>query len=175
MEKERWVHMKEKLNVLWKYIDRIAFWGMGHIEHLFGIEIQSKTKTTFIQFVKFGIVGVSNTLMSYMINVIVLLLLAPKNISWDYFVANIVSFLISVLWSFFWNYSFVFEKKENKNVWIMLLKTYISYGVTGLVLANVMSYVLVGIIGVSKYIAPLIVLLISVPVNYVLNKFWAFR
>jgi putative flippase GtrA len=33
----------------------------------------------------------------------------------------------------------------------------------------------VGFFGVSKLIAPILNLLVSVPVNFLLNKFWAFR
>ena len=56
-----------------------------------------------------------------------------------------------------------------------LLKTYVAYGLTGIVLANVLSYVWINVFGVSKYVAPLINLVISIPLNFIINKFWAFR
>ena len=66
---------------------------------------------SLVQFVKFGIVGVSNTVISYVINVLVLLAMKPMGVSWDYFVGNIVSFILSVLWSFYWNNKYVFKIK----------------------------------------------------------------
>lgn len=167
--------MKEKINVLWDWIESVVLNVIKRIEILFGSEVKNETKRTIVQFVKFGIVGVSNTLLSYLINIITLLCLASLNVSWDYFVANIVAFVLSVFWSFCWNYSFVFEKGKESNVWLMLLKTYMSYGITGLLLANILSYFLVGVIGISKYIAPMVVLIVSVPVNFILNKLWAFK
>ena len=56
-----------------------------------------------MQFVKFGMVGLSNTLLSYILNVMVLLILMPFSVSWDFFAGNIVGFVLSVLWSFYWN------------------------------------------------------------------------
>ena len=131
----------------------------------------------FLQFVKFGLVGVSNILLSYFINVGVLLLLASKDVSWDYVVANIVAFALSVLWSFYWNNRFVFTQKQNetRNIWKALLKTYASYSVTGMVINNILSWLWIDILGVSKFIAPIINLLISVPLIFILNKFWAFK
>ena len=144
---------------------------------VFHIRLSGDKETALIQFVKFGIVGVSNTLLSYAINVAVLLILSPLHLSWDYFSANIIAFILSVAWSFFWNNKYVFTAKEceKRNIWAALLKTYISYAVTGLVLANVLSYIWVDVIGISKFIAPLLNLIISVPVNFLLNKLWAFK
>ena len=141
------------------------------------IRLSEGKETAFIQFIKFGIVGVSNTLLSYAINVAVLLMLSPLRISWDYFAANIVAFILSVAWSFFWNNKYVFTAREGekRNIWKALFKTYVSYAVTGLVLANILSYFWIDVVGISKYAAPLLNLIISVPVNFLLNKLWAFK
>lgn len=129
------------------------------------------------QFIKFGIVGVSNTVISYVINIGILLAMRPLNLGWDYLVGNIVSFLLSVLWSFYWNnkYVFVIEDGEKRSIWKALLKTYISYGFTGIILNNVLSWVWIDIFNISKYIAPIINLLASVPINFIMNKLWAFK
>ena len=132
---------------------------------------------TIVQFVKFGIVGASNTVISYAINVLVLLLLKPCNVSWDYIAGNVIAFILSVLWSFYWNNKFVFTVKEgeSRNTGSTLLKTYIAYGFTGIVLNNILSHVWINVLGVSKYVAPIINLVISVPLNYIINKLWAFQ
>lgn len=128
------------------------------------------------QFIKFGMVGVTNTLLSYGINVGVLYLLRDKALAYDYVIANIVAFLLSVLWSFYWNNRLVFDSKQGwNNILKALLKTYISYGVTGIILNNILSFIWIHVLGVSKLIAPLINLVFSVPINFLLNKYWAFK
>ena len=57
----------------------------------------------------------------------------------------------------------------------MLLKTYISYAFTGILLTNILSYIWIEMMKMSKYIAPLLNLIVSVPINYILNKNWAFQ
>lgn len=95
----------------------------------------------------------------------------------DYLIAQIIAFVLSVLWSFCWNNKYVFQKEESedRNLLQALLKTYISYAFTSLFLNSVLSIVWVEVLHISKLIAPIINLLVSVPLNYVLNKFWAFR
>ena len=116
---------------------------------------------TLVQFVKFGVVGVTNTIIAYILNVIVLLILQPLGVSWDFIAGNIISFALSVLWSFYWNNRLVFKVQNGKtrSVGKTLLKTYISYGVTGIILNNALS----------------MNLLLSVPLNFIINKFWAFK
>lgn len=136
-----------------------------------------KTVEGLVQFVKFGMIGASNTLISYGLNVLVLKILQPYQLSWDYVAGNIVAFVISVLWSFYWNNKYVFTKQDEeiRNTWKALLKTYISYGFTGIILTNILSWVWIDLLGISKYIAPLINLVISIPLNFLINKFWAFK
>ena len=148
--------------------------GIGRVLRL---KLNDKAVETLVQFVKFGVIGVSNTLVSYALNVLVLLILRPYHLSWDYVAGNVVAFVLSVLWSFYWNQRFVFtdDGGEKRNLWWTLLKTYLAYGFTGIVLNNLLSYVWINRLGVSKFVAPLINLIISVPLNFIINKFWAFR
>lgn len=128
------------------------------------------------QFFKFGLVGVTNTAISYGLNVLVLTLLKPYRLSWDYVAGNVVAFLLSVLWSFYWNNKYVFTQKggPKRRIGPALLKTYISYGFTGILLTNALSYLWIHRLGISKYVAPLINLVVSIPLNFIINKFWAF-
>lgn len=142
------------------------------------ISISDKTADNILQFVKFGIVGVTNTAISYVLNIAVLFLMKPLNVSWDFMAGNVVSFLLSVLWSSYWNKRFVFtEEREVKNISFLkiLLKAYISYGFTGIILNNILSWFWIHVMNISKFIAPLINLIISVPLNFVINKFWTFK
>lgn len=138
----------------------------------------SKLNFRFLQFLKFGLVGISNTFISYMLNIGTLFFLKPFHTSYDYVIANLVAFLLSVLWSYYWNSRFIFLQSGSASATTKtgtLLRTYISYSLTGILLNNVLSTFWIYVIHLSKYIAPLVNPIISVPINFLLNKFWAFR
>lgn len=106
-----------------------------------------------------------------------LLVLRPWEVVWDFVAGNIVAFVLSVLWAFYWNnrYVFVIRDGEQRKIGKALIKTYLSYGFFGILLNNVLSWLRISVVGISKYIAPLINLIITVPLNFVINKFWAFK
>lgn len=133
---------------------------------------------SILQFIQFCVVGLSNTVISYIIYVTALLIFQHFSIlrEVDYLVAQFIGFVLSVLWSFYWNNKYVFKSNgEKRNLICALLKTYISYAFTGLFLNSILSIVWVEVFHWSKLIAPIVNLLISVPLNFVLNKFWAFK
>ena len=147
------------------------------VDRTLGKKLQPEKQAALVQFIKFGIIGVSNTVISYVLNAATLLILKPYEVSWDYIAGNIISFVLSVLWSFYWNNKYVFTagEDEQRSTIKALMKTYVSYGFTGIVLNNILSYLWIEKLGISKYIAPLFNLLLSVPLNFIINKFWAFR
>ncbi len=140
--------------------------------------VTDKQVENLAQFIKFGIVGVSNTVVNYLIYLVSLSVLSRFTIfaRTDYLIAQVVAFVLSVLWSFYWNNRFVFvEEDDNRTWWKALFKTYVSYAFTGLFLNTILSLLWIEVFHISKLIAPIINLLVSVPVNYILNKFWAFK
>lgn len=166
--------MKSSLTKLWSGLEQILYFIIVKVLHL---SVLDKNWEGFMQFVKFGIIGLSNTVISYILNVAVLLILSPFSVSWDFFAGNMVGFLLSVLWSFYWNNRFVFTMQEGqrRSVWKALLKTYLAYGFTGIILNNILSWIWITKFGISKFIAPVINLIVSVPLNFIINKLWAFR
>ena len=120
----------------------------------------------FFQFLKFGIVGISNTIIALGIYYTVLFLIR------NYMLANLVSWVISVLNAFYWNNRYVF--KNNQNWKKVLFKTYISYGAS-LFVSTCLLYFQIEWVGISDKIAPLLTLAITVPLNFIMNKFWTFR
>lgn len=119
------------------------------------------------QFLKFGLVGLSNTLISYLTYVLLVYF------SVHYQIANIAAFVISSLSGFLLNRSWVFKAKHSSAT-IQLVKYYIIYG-SSLLISLALSYFWIEILGINKYLPPILNLCITVPYNYILNKIWAFR
>lgn len=164
---------------IWGMIDRIIHVILSKIYNLIGKDLTDEKYESFLQFIKFGIVGLSNTAISYIIYIISLFSFKKIQIfsNVDYIISSVIAFILSVLWSFYWNSRMVFKLKEGekRSVWKALLKTYVSYSFTGLFLNNILLLLWVQICHVSEWIAPIINLIVSVPINFLINKFWAFR
>ena len=156
-------------------IENILKWCLFRVLKL---SVSEEKFQAFAEFVKFGAIGLSNTVISYVIYVISLWGIQSLGVfqKTDYLIAQFIGFVLSVLWSFYWNNKFVFKEEGEKRNWIFaLLKTYVSYAFTGLFLNSVLSILWVEVLNWSKMIAPIINLLVSVPLNFVMNKFWAFK
>ena len=125
----------------------------------------------FVQFVQFCVVGLSNTLISYLIYAAFVLL------GWNYILGSIVGFVVSVTNSFYWNNKYVFKQENGKHRSILAsyVKTFLSYAATGLVLANILLVIWVELLHLSELLGPIVSLLVTIPLNFILNKLWAFR
>lgn len=152
-----------------------------------------------IQFLKFGLVGVSNTIVSGVIYFLFNQVLFPG----VYLLASIVSWVVSVLWAFLLQNVFVFKEKddaEHRVWWQTLMKTYMAYAFTGLFLNNLLLILWVRVINIAQYCGPIISffagihigflgdpatfsanmgwfmnMIVSIPLNFIINKFWAYR
>lgn len=135
------------------------------------MENKENLKKAIIQFIKFGTVGAINTVLSYAItNGAYYLLHLHEQIS------NIIAFVITVFISFMINGRFVFtENKEERNFWKSLLKVYASYSITGVFLTAILLYIEEELLGIPHYIATLMNLVVTIPLNFILNKFWAYK
>lgn len=131
---------------------------------------KTKFKDFIIQFTKFGIVGAINTILSYLITN-----LCYYVIHLHAQVANIIAFVITVFISFMLNGKFVFNNKEQINLIKSLLKVYASYSITGLFLNAILLYIEEQLLGIPHYIATLMNLIVTIPINFILNKFWAYN
>ena len=133
-----------------------------------GVHNRAELLSLVWQFIKFGMIGASNTIVSTSIYYL-FIWMDPKL----YFVGNVVGWIVSVFNSFYWNNRFVFTKSEFS--WGQkLLRTYLAYGGSFL-LGSTTLVLMVSVLGVSEWLAPWINLVITIPLNFVLNKFWAFK
>lgn len=157
--------------------------------------MKEKIKAFLNQFIKFGFVGVLNTLCSQIVY------MAAVALGMHYLAASVLGFIISVFHAYLWQNKFVFkeDKDAQKRVWWqVLLKTYAAYAFTGLVLNNLLLIFWIDVIKIEQFtpaltefannmginisnkdmatdIAPLLNICINVPINYITNKYWAYR
>jgi putative flippase GtrA len=127
-------------------------------------------KVVFLeQFFKFGLVGIANTLISYVVYALL------TYFGLHYLLSNIAAFAISMANAFYWNNKHVFKQnRENRKALNSAFRMVVSYSFSGLLVGSALLYIFVDILGFSKYIAPFFGLCITVPLNFILNKFWVF-
>ena len=163
----------------WLLIQKIIYAIIKMIYRVFGRELTEEVFSSYMQFFKFGLIGVSNTILFYIVYLPCLVGLKLGGIlpNLDYVVAQILAFSTSVLWSFFWNnkYVFVLEDGGKRSFWKSLLKTYCSYSFTGIFLNSALLVLWVKVYRIPETIAPIINLFVSIPLNFIINKYWAFR
>ena len=119
------------------------------IKHIFaalGVHDKQSFLTLCLQFIKFGLVGLSNTAVSMGIYYLVLWLNEDL-----YMLGSVLGTILSIANAFIWNDLFVFPSEEHdfKSVIRRLAKTYVSYGGTSL-LSTVLLWAEVALFQVSK-------------------------
>ena len=155
---------------------------------------EGKKKSIF-QVIKFLLVGVSNTLISEGIYALLCLIGA------HYLLASFIGFTVSIITAYLLSSKFVFKEdgtRQKRVWWKVLLKTYLAYALgfalnLGLLtlwmegigleyrIGPVMTFLKnIGITGltahvVAELIAEAVNLFIVTPVNFILNKYWAYR
>ena len=117
------------------------------------------TRNSADQFIRFCVIGLSNTILGYIIYILSMVMLSSFHYRFDYLVSNIVSFIISVYWSFYFNQKFVFQIKRIRfyDTFLSLLRCYASYIITSLILYNIIAILLVEIFFLNKYLVPIII------------------
>ena len=149
------------------------------------------------QFIKFGMVVAVNTILSYIIyNCCYYFFDTGVHI------ANIIAFIITVFIAYLLQSRFVFKQEENSEQrvwWKVLIKTYISYSFTGLFLTELLLILWIDIIDLGQYLgdmcdwvnssfeakftpgdlaasmAPILNMVVTIPLNFLINKFWAYH
>lgn len=171
-----WISHK-LINIFWNLLEKIVKNVCGKIFTFFHINLKENEWDSLIQFTKFCMVGLSNTLVSYTINISILFLLRTKQWQFDYIIANLLGFSLSVLWAYHWNSHHVFVAKQGykRSKVKALAKTYSSYAFTGIVLNNLLGTLWIHGMGIPKFISPLLNLMFTVPINFLLNKRWTYK
>lgn len=155
---------------MWNLIELIAHKIIFTMAGLVGIKIEEDKWNSFMQFVKFGIVGLSNTLLTYVIYLLCVW------IGIHYQISYFIGYIAGIVNAFYWNNKYVFKKQdgEERSIIQAFLKCAMSYA-GGYLCSSALLFLWVSIMHLPEFISPIISLLITIPVNFILNKKWAFR
>ncbi|PEY34073.1 sugar translocase [Bacillus cereus] len=118
------------------------------------------------KFLKFGLVGIFNTLIT-IISYIILV-----KFGMNYLVANIISYLIGVANSYYWNKNWVFQS-NSKNLSIFL--KFMIVNLIVLAFNTISLFILVDKLLYNEFIAQIFAIGIGMMINFFLNKIWTFN
>jgi putative flippase GtrA len=133
-------------------------------------------KELISSFGKFTINSLVNTGVFLLFYYLVLLLKS------NYFMANTAGFVISVISTYYCNKKFIFKDDKNKKLKTeselrdemnRVIKTYAAYGMT-FCLTTIMLFFEIDRLKMSSILAPIINSIITLPINFALNRFWVF-
>jgi len=149
----------------------------------------------FVQFFKFGLVGLSNTALSWVTTFAVIAILGTwlgindlviggvtiPNFAVN--LGNVAGFVVGVINSYCLNKRYVFKNKQETSGKKAFAKTFICYGSTfllSMVLMNLLLevahiHIVLGDMDVTDYVATMLRLLVTIPLNFIANKLWAFK
>lgn len=119
------------------------------------------------QFVRFGMVGISNNVVFLIFYYLLLYFHVP------YMIANICGYIISSFSGYILNKKWVFKAKQIQTK-KSLTKYYFTYA-TALVINICSMYLFVDMIRISENIAPYLVLCITIPYNFIMSKLWIYK
>lgn len=119
-----------------------------------------------IRFIKFGMVGVINTLVNWIIFFIL------NALGMYYILANIIAYILGTINSYLWNTLWVFKYKDKASTETTI--KFIILNLIGLGLNTGILYVLVDLCNLNKFIGLVITTAIVMIINYIVNKLWVF-
>ncbi|HEK9100884.1 GtrA family protein [Bacillus pfraonensis] len=118
------------------------------------------------KFLKFGLVGIFNTLIT-IISYIILVKLGM-----NYLIANTISYLIGVANSYYWNKNWVFQS-NSKNLSVFL--KFLTVNLIVLAFNTLSLFILVDKLLYNEFIAQIFAIGIGMMINFFLNKIWTFN
>lgn len=119
------------------------------------------------QFFNFSIVGAINFVLSYA------LYGGGVYIGLHHQIANQIAFWVTILNGYLLNKFWVFGSGHSGRTQAEAIRYLTVYG-TNYVLGIFLLYLYVDVWGLSKYLAPIIAMPITIPLNYILNRKWIF-
>lgn len=120
------------------------------------------------QFVKFAIVGASNTIVDFSV-----FLFMRRVLHLHYLEANFLAFSVAAPWSYIFNRTWTFRDK-NPRIHTQFVKFFL-VAVVGLGLTSFFLYVFIGLLDLYDVVAKVLVIALVLFWNFLANRRWTFR
>ena len=121
----------------------------------------------FRHLILYGIIGSCSAGLDFIIYTLLV-----QEIGMQYLAANCISVLVGISVSFMLNRSYNFKVKDHA---ARRFATFLTIGLLGLVMSNVILYLCIDIWGMHKIVAKLLSIVIVVGMQFLLNKFVTFK
>jgi putative flippase GtrA len=122
---------------------------------------------TLVQFLKFGIVGISNTLLTAVTIWLLLRVFHSSN-----YLANIVGYVVGLVNSFIWNRRWTFE--NHAQIGATIFKFIVTFAVSYLLQLGFL-WLLLHQTGIDDYFCQLLSIVVYTVVNFFMNKYYTFK
>lgn len=119
-----------------------------------------------LRFIKFSLVGASNTLIT-----IVAYWIFINLFKMNFLLSNTVAYVLGIVNSYFWNTRWVFKDSNADNTVIK----FIIVNIVALAASNLCIFILVKNMNINMYISQIVAIGFSMVINFVLNKTWTFE
>ena len=119
------------------------------------------------QAMNFAAVGGINLVVSSLIYTIFVIFFHPQ-------IANFIAFWTSVTVGYLFNRFWVFQEQVAKRSHRQMVRYYMLYAFNFL-LGIALTYLYNDVLHLNKFIFPYISIPITIPMNYLINKFWVFK
>jgi len=111
------------------------------------------------QFIKFVGVGSVNTVITYLLYLLLLLVL-------DYQIAYTITYIFGIGLAYWLNLKYVFQEKNSKRKMVLFPLVYLAQYILGILIL----YVSIEKWSIPKELAPLIVVMLTIPFVFILSK-----
>lgn len=160
--------MKNALNKAFRLFFDFCRFILSALYRLVGKSLSEEAWRVWRQFIMFVLVGFSNTFVLLVFYYIVLFTAGSEY----YILGQTVGYIAGIINSYFWNSRFVFSSGSNGAM--SFIRMCICYGLT-YVIQILALYLMIDVAGISDIVAPIVAVIITTPINYIMNKLYAFH
>ena len=155
--------------MVWAFLMNIVRRCLSACFKIAGKELSNDIWNAFEQFIKFLLVGCSNTVVVLIVYYVVVWIGGTQY----YLLGQTLGYGVGILNSYFWNSRYVFSRNERSTP-KTFVKMCICYGATYIIQISIL-YILVDILTFSEFLSPIIAIIITTPINFILNRVFAFK
>lgn len=115
---------------------------------------------------KFMLVGVFNTVISYLVFFVLF-----RGLNLVYFLASFFAYFAGLLNSYYWNLRWTFKEKHSGKI----MSRFLLVNFIALSTKLLLMYLMVGILNINELTSELLAMILSIILNFLGNNFWTFR